>query len=434
MKRAVTDYLKTWLNSIGRKPLLLRGARQVGKSTAVRLFAQEAGLDLVEINLEQHRDLDRLFATLDVENILLNLAALTGKSIHKGTLLFLDEIQAVPMAVACLRYFHENRPELPLIAAGSLLEFTLSEAAFSMPVGRVQYLYMQPMRFSEFLAEVDAPALGWLQSLEPGKPFPEQAHKRLTERQRQYMLVGGMPEAVQRFSQTGDYDAVASVQRSILNTYIDDFAKYARQKDLAELQRLFRNLPLHLGQKVKYTRLLPDTSSLYSRRMLDLLFLDVGLVTRLLGQDLLDIQHTDERTLVNEGPLAEQFIGQHLALDSHYETMPELFYWLNQGKNTNAEIDFVVAQGRLLVPLDVKAGKTGTLKSLHYFCGIRQLDYAVRFDLSMPSLQLIDTSISGKDSQPIRARYRLFSLPLYAVEHLPSLLQRIRSGEVHPAS
>jgi predicted AAA+ superfamily ATPase len=313
------------------------------------------------------------------------------------------------------------------------------------------------MCFSEFLEVVDPASLEWLESLDQVDVFPQEAHKRLLSRQREYLLVGGMPEAVKCFAETRDFAAVASIQNGILNTYVDDFSKYARQSDLADLQRLFRNLPLHLGKKTKYTHLLPDAASAHSRKLLDLLikaqvalpvygsdcsgiplrasmnpkvlklfFLDVGLVSRLLGLDWIDIQSQEERSLVNEGPLAEQFIAQHLYLDPSFEMPPELFYWLNESKNANAEVDFVVSQGNLLVPVEVKAGKSGSLKSLHLFCGRRNLKHAVRFDLSPPSIQEVNTSVTDKRGSDLASCYDLHSMPLYAVEKLPELLKKIR--------
>ena len=460
MKRKITNLLKRWHSLNGRKPLVLRGARQVGKSTLVRLFAEEQGLDLLEVNLERHRDMDRIFAGLDVGVILANLEAIAGKRVGGRTLIFLDEIQAAPHALEALRYFFEERPELPVVAAGSLLEFALSREAFSMPVGRAQYLFIQPMCFSEFLEVVDPASLEWLESLDQVDVLPQEAHKRLLNRQREYLLVGGMPEAVKCFAETRDFAAVASIQNGILNTYVDDFSKYARQSDLADLQRLFRNLPLHLGKKTKYTHLLPDAASAHSRKLLELLikaqvalpvygsdcsgiplragmnpkvlklfFLDVGLVSRLLGQDWIDIQSQEERSLVNEGPLAEQFIAQHLYLDPSFEMPPELFYWLNESKNANAEVNFVVSQGNLLVPVEVKAGKSGSLKSLHLFCGRRHLKHGVRFDLSPPSIQEVNTSVTDKKGSDLASCYDLHSMPLYAVEKLPELLQKIRIGK-----
>jgi predicted AAA+ superfamily ATPase len=270
-----------------------------------------------------------------------------------------------------------------------------------------------------------------------------------------------MPEAVQCFATTRDLAAVTSIQNSILNTYVDDFAKYARQADLADLQRLFRNLPLHLGKKAKYTHLLPDATSAHSRKLLELLikaqvalpvhasdcvgiplragmnprilklyFLDVGLVSRLLGHDWIELQSIQERSLVNEGPLAEQFIAQHLCLDP--ETPPEMFYWLNENKNANAEVDFVISQGRLILPVEVKAGKSGTLKSLHLLCGRRHFHHAIRFDLSPPSMQEILTNLTDKRGRDMASHYHLHSLPLYAVEKLPALLKKFRLEDQSP--
>jgi predicted AAA+ superfamily ATPase len=463
MKRKITKQLMHWHSLNARKPLVLRGARQVGKSTLVRLFAEENGLDLLEVNLERHRDMDRIFAGLDVGVILANLEAVAGKRVGTRTLVFLDEIQATPHALQALRYFFEERPDLPVVAAGSLLEFALSRAGFSMPVGRVRYLHLHPMGFGEFLEAVDPPSLEWLELLHRPEDFPQEAHKRLLTRQREYLLVGGMPEAVACFAETRDFAAVASIQNAILNTYADDFSKYARQADLADLQRLFRNLPLHLGQKAKYTRLLPDATSAHSRKLLELLiraqvalpvhgsdcsgiplragmnprvlklfFLDVGLVGRLLGLDWAELQSMEERTLVNEGPLAEQFVAQHLHQDPSFETPPELFYWLNEAKNANAEIDFVVSQGSLVLPVEVKAGKSGTLTSRHLLCGRRHFQHAIRFDLSPPSTQEIHTHLTDKRGRDMASHYRLHSLPLYAVEKLPALLKKIRLEDQIP--
>lgn len=455
MHRTSLDLLQEWLGRPRRKPLVLRGARQVGKSTLVRLFAQASGMALVEVDLERHRDLDRVFATLDLERILPNLEAVAGRRLGADALLFLDEIQATPHAVAALRYFYEERPEIPVIAAGSLLEFALADHAFSMPVGRIEYLHLGPMSFSEFLMAVDPPSLEFLEALDPWGCLPEKAHQRLLKRQREFMLVGGMPEAVDVFRATRSVRDTAAVQNSICSTCQDDFAKYARHKDLADLQALFRSVPRTIGNKIKYVHLLPDARSGHVKALLrllamarvitlvtrsdcgglplsagadprfaKLLFLDVGLVSRLLGADWLDLDQLREQALVNEGPLAEQFIGQHL----HWEpqVMPELHYWATESRTGNAELDFVVARGRMMVPVEVKSGQSGTLKSLHCFMFRKQLDTALRFDLQPPSVQTVETSVPAPDGQQ-SVSYRLFSLPLYAVERLPALLDTLRA-------
>ncbi|MCK5528220.1 MAG: ATP-binding protein [Kiritimatiellae bacterium] len=454
MKRTSIAYLHKWIKNPRRKPLVLRGARQVGKSTLIRIFAKECNMTLIEINLELHRDLDEVFSTLDIKNIVLNLQSIAGTEIKENTILFLDEIQATPNALAALRYFYEEKPNIPVIAAGSLLEFVLSDHAFSMPVGRIEYLHLGPMTFSEYLLAIDPMALKSLNSLNPSQPFPLKSHQRLLQLQREFMLVGGMPEAVDVYRTTHSFEDVASVQNSICNTYLNDFSKYAKHKDLANLQLLFRSIPRIIGNKLKYGHLLPDARSAYVKEVLNLLamariftsvsrsdcsgiplaagidpkfskliFLDVGLVSRLLGVDWIDFQNLQERNFINEGSLAEQFIGQHLHWNM--QTAPELYYWARESKKSNAELDYVTARGSLIVPIEVKAGKSGTLKSLHLFMQQKRLSYAFRFDLQPPSVQDITTTVTTASGQkPVS--YRLFSLPLYAIDRLPALLDMIR--------
>ena len=456
MKRTSTADLEKWLERPNRKPLVLRGARQVGKSTLVRMLAAERTQPLIEINLELHRDLDPIFASLDMEQIVLNLENIAGTRICDDHILFLDEIQSTPHALAALRYFHETRPRLPVIAAGSLLEFALADHSFSMPVGRMEYFHLGPMTFAEYLEARDPVALESLRSLDPWQPFPVKAHHRLLRRQREFMLIGGMPEAIDAYLSSESFEEVARVQNSICGTYVDDFSKYARHKDLASLQTLFRSIPRVIGDKLKYVNLLPEAKSAYVRNILrllcmarlctevrrsacgglplaagvdpkfsKLLFLDVGLVSRLLGTDWIDLQQCRERTLVNEGPLAEQFIGQHLHWSS--QTSAEHFYWAREGKGKSAELDFVTSRGQLMVPIEVKAGKSGTLKSLHVFMHRPRRAQAIRFDLQPPSVQEIATSIStARGQQPVS--YRLISLPLYAVGSLPALLDRVQES------
>jgi len=252
MKRDAQAYLAKWL-SARRKPLILRGAQQVGKSTLVRQAAAEHDLVLNEVNLERHLDLDSVFASLDVVHIRAELEAIVGRSLTAPrALLFLDEIQATPRALPALRYLYEDLPEVPVIAAGSLLEFALAEHSFSMPVGRVEYYHLGPMTFREYLLAMQPDLCRYLDSLQFDTPAPEAAHKQLLARLRQYLLTGGMPEAVQALVDSGSLEAAAAVHRSIVSTYEDDFAKYAQQRELALLQRVFRLLPRFVGQKVKY--------------------------------------------------------------------------------------------------------------------------------------------------------------------------------------
>ena len=256
MIRFNENSLKEWLNSYGRKPIIIRGARQVGKSTLVRMFAQNAGLDLVEINLEKYLFMNEIFKTFDIPLILRELEGISGKSFNGKSLLFLDEIQAVPNALACLRYFYEEKKELPVISAGSLLEFTLSDHTYSMPVGRVDYRYLGPMSFNEFIFNLYPELNKYILNLNEVKTMPDTAHKKLTDRFREYLFIGGMPEAVLAYKETGSLESVKTVHRSICDTYLDDFAKYGKKsKELLLLQKLFRAIPQNIGDKVKYSNL-----------------------------------------------------------------------------------------------------------------------------------------------------------------------------------
>ena len=453
--RLAEDTLQRWLTAGRRKPLVLRGARQVGKTTLVRRFAAAAGMPLCEVNLERHLYLDRVFESLDTGRMLRELEALGGTRLD-GALLFLDEVQATPRALPALRYLYEDRPDLPVVAAGSLLEFTLAEHGFSMPVGRIQYLHLGPLTFREFLAAVD-PAAGDPAATDPDEPPTEAAHRRLGRRLREYLVVGGLPEAVLAYRETGSPMEVAAVHRSIASTYEDDFAKYARRTPLARLQRLFRLVPRSVGHPVTYRRLDPDARAAEVSRAIDLLvkarvchrvshshcsglplgadaghhaskllILDVGLMNHLCGLDLADIEALDDIRLVNEGGMAEQYVGQQLVSLSGGEHPPELHYWLRHARRGNAEIDYVISHRDWIVPIEVKAGRSGSLKSLLHFAHEKRPPLAVRFDANPPGVQTVRHAIrTAAGTQDVTAR--ILSLPLYAVEALPRLLQAQRS-------
>jgi uncharacterized protein len=457
MKRKQLPQLNRWLYKKKRKPLILRGARQVGKSTLVHIFAKEHGLDLIEINLELHRELESVFSELDMNNILRNIQSISGKKIHDKSLLFLDEIQATPHAIAALRYFYEEHPDLAVIAAGSLLEFTLADHSFSMPVGRVEYLHIGPMSFLEYLRAIDPYAYEEISSWSWGESLPTATHKKLLTHQRTYLLVGGMPEAVDVYRESQSFHDVTEVQRSICNTYMDDFSKYAKNRDLTELQFLFRNIPSHIGKKIKYSSILPDAISSRTKDLLLLLerarvisistkthangvplgaesdpkfrkplFLDVGLVSHLLGLNWGAMDQIGEKKLINEGSLAEQFIGQHLLCEN--QSFPELFYWARESRKSNAELDYIINVGGRVLPVEVKAGVSGTLKSLHQFMYEKNSPYALRFDLNPASLQKVNTIIKTATGTA-KVSYQLISIPLYAIEKVSGFVEEIFKNE-----
>ena len=461
VERVAEQHLKKWLENDQRKPLVIRGARQVGKSTLVRQFAEKSKLILNEINLEQHLELNDIFKTLDTRLIIRELEGLLGREIKRpDSILFLDEIQAAPNALQALRYFYEERPELPVVAAGSLLEFVLSKHNFPMPVGRIEYVHLGPMTFEEYLSEIEATLLRHIVDFDFSNEIPQTVQKKLLDRQREYLLVGGMPEAILRYSRSEQFADVIPVHRSIISTYLDDFSKYATEKALLRLQKVFNFIPRSVGKKIKYSNITRDETAREIRSAIELLskarvispvfhsqcsglplqadideftykalFLDIGLMNSICGLDWLAISTLDDRQLINEGALAEQFIGQHLLYLRGLSDPPQLCYWLRQQKSANAEVDYVISQGDLIAPVEVKAGKSGTLKSLLQFVYSKNAGLGVRFDLNPPSFQKINHSLRQADSTS-SISYDLISLPLYMVGQLARILDLYRVGSI----
>lgn len=460
MHRIAENRLESWFaagQTPRRKPLVLRGARQVGKSTLVRNHAKQKGLCLNEVNLERHRSLDKIFASLDMTVIRHELEALVGGSITQpNSVLFLDEIQATPHALPVLRYFYEDLPDVPVLAAGSLLEFTLSDHSFSMPVGRIEYHHLGPMTFREFLRAIEPPLLKYLDEIDFEHPLTDSAHQKLSKRHRQYLFVGGMPEAVLVFQETGSLEEATAIHRSIVATYEDDFAKYARKNELTLLQRVFRLVPRFVGQKVKYTNFSRESRSRDVKAAIDklikarvclpvhashcsgvplhadinekaykLLFLDVGLMNHVCGVDWLILQQMDQLRLVNEGAIAEQVVGQHLAYAALGTEKPRPVYWLREGRATNAEVDYVMSRGPHIFPIEVKAGKSGTLRSLHQFVLEKKARVALRLDTNKPSHQTVSHQVRTRRGQKT-AHFHLYSIPLYAAGEMTRLLDDIR--------
>ncbi len=445
--------LKKWYHGKRRKPLVLRGARQVGKSTLVRQFAAKNNLTLNEINLERHLYLDDVFKTLDIETIVKELEAVIGRNILKpDSLIFLDEIQATPHALQALRYFYEDKPDLPVISAGSLLEFTLADHYFSMPVGRIEYYHLGPMSFKEFLMGIEPELVKYLSDFELHRGMPKAAHRKLLKRQREYLFVGGMPEAVQIYVEDRSLVDVSSIHRSIADTYQDDFSKYAKHKNLALMQKVFRYIPRSLGKKLKYSNVSREEKSRNVKIVIELLanarichqifhshcsgiplyadiveqtykliFMDVGMANYICGNEWITLKDVNDNDLVNEGGLAEQFIGQHLIRPGE---APRLTYWLRESKSANAEVDYVVSRGNRILPVEVKAGKSGSLKSLQQFVLHKKAKLVVRFDLNRPNLQEVShITRTGMGNQPVA--FSLLSLPLYLVEELPRILENL---------
>ena len=455
MQRQQLQSLKEWLSKKNRKPLIIRGARQVGKSTLVELFAEDQQQVLLNINLERYPELAPVFATKDPQQVLQQIEFLPKASkINNDSLLFLDEIQAIPEAIPTLRYFYEDKPDLPVISAGSLLEFALSNHSFSMPVGRVQYLHMGPMTFFEFLvAQGEDKLHQLLTEYQLGQEISELAHQRLLKLLRSYYFIGGMPEAVAVFADTQSYREVSEVHQSIIETYREDFPKYSGSRNLSRMVHVFNFVARNIGTKVKYSNISSHDQSATIKKDLDLLcmarviskvvhshssgiplqadieekiykllFLDVGLMNSICGLNWQVLSQYDELKLINEGAIAEQFIGQHLQAHFNNTSNRELNYWLREGRSSNAELDYVIALNGQIIPIEVKAGATGSLKSLHQFMGEKQSPVAVRFDASPPSIQDINAKIQQKAGDK-NVKYPMLSLPLYLVERLDSIVE-----------
>jgi len=450
--RFALEHLKAWKDKPGRKPLVIRGARQVGKSFLARDFAKGRFDRIVELNFERTPDLATLFVSNEPAKIIQILELRFNAAINPGkTLLFLDEIQAAPDVITALRYFHEELPDLHVVAAGSLLEFALSEFPHSIPVGRIEYLHLGPMQFEEFLLASGQERLaGFVARFTPSDDLPEMIHHQLLDIFRVFLIIGGMPEAVAAYLRRNSFQEAEEVKHAVLSTFKDDFGKYSRRVPHARLQTLFARLPALVGSRFKYVHVDRGEPARAVARALDLLcmarvahrvrhssangvplgaeakdrvfkmlFLDAGLVSTALGLTLLELERVKELLLVNAGAVCEQVVGQHLLHSLPFYQDPELFYWTREKANSSAEVDYLIAEGQNVVPLEVKAGKTGTLKSLHSFLREKQRTLGVRLNSDFPSLLNARTVLADGRNVP----FRLLSLPLYMVGQVRRLIR-----------
>ncbi len=391
MYRFAQEQLAKWFTARRRKPLIIWGARQVGKTWLVEHVAARGVDSIVKVDLEKRHDLHAHFAAnLDPEVIVRRLEVDSGRRIRPGsTLLFLDEIQACPRAIMALRYFYEQMPDLHVAAAGSLLEFALGE--ISVPVGRVQYLQLYPMTFREYLIgignEVAAEA-----AAQPPSAIDEAVQRQLLKELRTYFFVGGMPESVQAFRDTSSLVESFRVQTEIISSYRDDFAKYTPQVNHACLDAVLLNVARQIGEQIKYTRLDDGHTGPTNRRAFDLLckarlahkipscspsglplgasanpkrfkaaLADIGLLQSLCQVPVeLELRERDLLSMYR-GKLAEQFVAQELIANHS----AELFYWSREARSSNAEVDYLTVREGRVVPVEVKSGTGGSLRSLH---------------------------------------------------------------------
>ena len=433
--RIIDRYLSEWATRPVHKPILLRGARQVGKSTAVRHLG-ESFKYYVEINLEKQSNYIDLFKKdLDVTRIVPQMAAMCGTPIVPNeTLLFIDEIQESQEAIMALRYFKEDMPNLHVIAAGSLLEFVLDEIP-TFGVGRIHSMYMFPMTFDEFLrANGEQLLLDSRSQANMDAPLPAPLHEKLIGLMRTFMLVGGMPESVVKWVQTHDFLQCQEVQDDIITGYEADFPKYKKKVAPQLLIATMKSAATQATKKFVYSRVPGEYKTAEVKKALDLLIkagilvpvthsrgnglplgdesdesirkillLDTGLMLRLLNMTMGDtsaitaqILTATAADLVNKGPMAEMLAGLELL---HYLTPNlhhDLYYWVRQAKNATAEIDYLLSRDMKVLPFEVKAGVQGGMKSLWDFMREKKLDQAVRCSLeNFGKFDYIDTEVEG---------------------------------------
>ena len=393
MQRLMTQDLIAWAQDPRRKPLVVRGARQVGKTWAVTDFGEHHFSGRVHVvDLERRRDLRSLFeGNLDPRAIVASLEAALGTRVVPGRdLLFLDEIQACPRAIVALRYFYEDLPHLHLVAAGSLLEFTLADV--SVPVGRVQYLWARPMTFEEYLRGIGNEVAADVVARGPHQT-DETTHHLLLAHLRDYLFVGGMPAAVRSFAESGSLLDAYAIHEEITATYRDDFLKYRPRAGVDILDDVFTSIARSVGDQIIVSRLsdqgargtvakalaLLEQAMLVQRvlsvghiglplgarvaKRFKAIVADVGLMQRLAGLPASIVIRPEDLLALHNGAVAEQYVGQELlAADGG---RGDLHYWVRDARGSSAEVDYVARLGELVRPVEVKSGPAGRLRSMH---------------------------------------------------------------------
>lgn len=440
--------LLVWKNTSGHKPLLIRGARQVGKSSSIRHLG-ESFKHYVEINFEKQPELKDLFKQhTDVKLLVANLSKLSGTPIVAGeTLLFMDEIQACPEALKSLWFFKEDYPELHVAAAGSLLEFAINDMP-SFGVGRVRSMFMYPLSFKEFLLALGKES--WIDAINEAdcsNPLLEALHQELVKTFRIFLLIGGMPASVMAWINHHDFQACADELEDIQQSYYDDFAKYARDVEPRLLRSTLQSVVTQSGGKFMYSKVGEGYRTEEVKRALSMLanagiikevrhtsanglplgagvnekfckylYLDTGLLLRILELDFGGSEDVTElilagtaADLVNKGSLAEMAVGWELVKAASPRTQHELFYWENLDKGTTSEVDYIVMRDMKIVPIEVKSGTSGRMKSLRLFMQKRNISTAIRTSLeNFGKLEFEDEDIK---------RY-IDIIPLYAVSKI----------------
>lgn len=442
--REIIKDLRLWATKENRKPLVLRGARQVGKTTAVNLFAKEFN-QYIYLNLEKKEEREIFESDYSFTDLLAALFFYARKERQTpNTLIFIDEIQNSPKAVALLRYFKEEAADLHVIAAGSLLE-SIMDRKISFPVGRVEFMMLRPVSFREFLiATGDERILELLEQEE----VPIFAHAQLTRLYKRYLTIGGMPQVVEEYAKNEDLTALHPIYESLIQSYREDVEKYAPSSSQVQYIRHILNTAFvqagsritvenFAGSAYKYREMKEAFDTIEKTLLFSLVYpsvessipalpklkakprlhaLDTGLVNYS-ANVVKDLLMTDDITHVYKGRIAEHITGQELLAKSN-SVMNKLMFWVRDKKQSSAEIDYLFQHNGRLIPIEVKSGAIGKLRSLHLFMDEAPHNIAVRVYQGEYLVQKAKT-IAGKE-------FTLLNLPFYKVHRIERELEKIK--------
>jgi len=412
-KRKIDNDLLAWKDESRRKPLLLRGARQVGKSTAVRELSKHFEY-FVEINFDDFKEIHKLFeGNLFPKEICRNISGFVDIPIIPGkTLLFFDEIQACIPAISSLRYFYENYPELHLIAAGSLLEFALEELP-SYGVGRIRSMFVYPFSFNEFVAaKGDTIFLEQKINTSPEKPWHEVIHNKAINTLKQYLIIGGLPEVVATYIETNDYLQSQAVLDDLILSFRVDFTKYKNRVPSTRISEVFKAIVDQQGSKFVYKNIDSQANHAQLKEAVELLIMaglvipvthssangiplgaqidskkrkllifDTGIFQRLLGLKISDLLIENEFNLINKGCIAELFVGLEIYKSGSSYITKDLYYWHREVPKSNAEVDYLIQKEEEIIPIEVKSGSKGSMQSMYVFLNEKKLNKGIRTSL-----------------------------------------------------
>lgn len=446
-QRNILKELEIWKNDKNRKPLIIRGARQVGKTVAVELFGKTFD-NFISLNLERDSDKNIFENATSVEMVCKGIELSKGKNpLAVNTLLFIDEIQNSGRAIELLRFFYEDHPGLHVVCAGSLLEAIMKKEGFSFPVGRVEFLYMFPLTFDEYLLAFGKDKiLEALRNVTPEDPPSETLHRISTELFNEYSFVGGMPAVVSDFLEKRSYTSIADIKEPIITALKDDVSKYSKMAESKYLRHVIEYAPYSVGSRIKYEKF---GNSLYRSREIKnafelleyamivqrvygstattppiqpnfsvspkIIYLDSGLVIHKLGLTFEASSKSDLNDIFR-GNFSEQVVGQSL-LSENMKRRNNLCFWYRNAKSSTAETDYSYLHNNEVIPIEVKSGKAGSLKSLHQFMHIKPTKYAVR--IYSGKFQKDEISVSG-------VKFSLVSIPFYLQWRMESLLASLK--------